>query len=463
MSGAIAERPAGIGLRLLFALWVIILFDPQWFVASLGPNFFLKIPALLFASLLLTLTFGVPGIASWKRRWTWYPPFLLYIAVGLVTLPWTLNNGFARGALQISILYWALIVGTVAMVDSVRRAELLLRLYGLQFVWWGMWGAAAGLVYWHPQLANYDGYGAFAVGGIGITYFAALASGPGWFKRIMYVTTGICALAVVAAHARGAFLAALTLFGVIWLRSPRKGATFAAGIGGAIIVVVAASVLFPAGFFWNEMMSVFHEGTTEGTGEDRWELWMAAVQVWQDRPILGVGPRNFGVYAAMNLERGDLGGMYATNIFALYGRSLHSFYFTVLSELGLVGCFALAWMVVDFWKRNALLRKAEAQAVWRKLGGKLELRPIALGLEACMVAFLVTAAFYAIEMMHWFYTMLALNLLLHALVTGSGSVRRGRRRLRSASSPMPSELLALGSPASGPVEAFPDGPRDQGR
>jgi hypothetical protein len=140
------------------------------------------------------------------------------------------------------------------------------------------------------------------VGGIGICYFLALSAPKGWFRRIMYVTAGLCALGVVAAHARGAFLAAMTLFAVIWLRSPRKGATLVAGIAAAAIVIVAASMLFEEGFFWNEMMSVFEEGTAEGTGEDRWELWMAAVKVFQAQPIFGTGPRNWGVYAALNLN-----------------------------------------------------------------------------------------------------------------------------------------------------------------
>ena len=444
-SGPITERPAGIGLKLLFTLWVFILFDPQWFVAYVGPNVFLKLPTLLFAGLLLTLIVGVPAIPAWSRRWTWYPPFMLYILAGVVTLPWAMNNGMAREALQVSILFWAVVVGTSAIVDSARRAEILLRLYGLQFVWWGAWGATAGLIRWHPQLANYDGYGAFAVGGIGISYFAAMASQPGWFKRIMYVSAGICALAVVASFARGAFLAAMTLFAVIWIRSPRKGATAAAGVGAILIIVIAAVVLFPPGWFMNEIMSAFSEGTTEGTGEDRWELWMAAVKVFEHRPIFGVGPRNFGVFAAMNLEAHEVGGMYAQNVLMLYGRSLHSFYFTVLSELGIVGCFALAWIVVDFWKRNAVLRRPDSAATWKALGGTLELRQIALGLEACMIAFLVTAALYALEAMHWFYTMLALNMLLHTIVTRRGAMSpAARRRARVARGGMTAEPLVLG-------------------
>jgi hypothetical protein len=141
-----------------------------------------------------------------------------------------------------------------------------------------------------------------------------------------------------------------------------------------------------------------------------------------------VGPRNFGVFGAQFFEPGDLGGMYENNPNVLYNRALHSFYFETLSEMGIVGVFALCWMLVDFWRRNAFLRTARAEQRWIERGGRMRLRYLALGLEACMVAFLVTAALYALSAMHWFWTLLALNLLLHALVKGRPPSTRSRQQ-----------------------------------
>ena len=43
---------------------------------------------------------------------------------------------------------------------------------------------------------------------------------------------------------------------------------------------------------------------------------------------------------------------------------------------------------------------------------------VALGLEAAMAAFMVDAAVYSMMGLHWFYTMVALNLLLHRMTVG---------------------------------------------
>lgn len=445
------EQPRGPALTLLLALWVVLLFDPQWYLAAYGISPALKIPVLLFAALLASLAFGIPSVPAWRRRWTWYAPYLMYILIGVVMVPFCLNNGYARQALLQSWLYWALIVGTIPLIDSARRAEWLLVVYGLQFFWWSLWGARTGQVGWHHAFANFDGYGAFAVGGLGMCYFLGGAAHQRWFRRTMYVTAALCVMGVVATFARGAFLAACALFFVIFARSPRKGRTLAAGVVAMVIITVAASVLHPENSFWAEIKSVFEEGTSEGTGEDRWELWMAAVEVWKQNPILGTGPRNWGVYAASYFEPGDIGGMYENNPGMLYDRSLHSFYFTTLAELGVAGCIAVLWILVDFWRRNAALRSAEAERRWAEMGGRMKLRPVAIGLEACMVAFLVTAAFYALSGIHWLYTLLALNLMLHSLTVGGrrkvdGSGRAKRRQVLAAATPLPPGLDGLAAP-----------------
>jgi O-antigen ligase len=267
-------------------------------------------------------------------------------------------------------------------------------------------------VAWHTVWANYDGYGAMMVGGLGLCYFFSTAAARGWF-------------------ARGAFLGAVAIFAVLWLRSPRKGRTFMTGLVAAGVMTLSAASLHPD-TFWAEIRSTFTEGTTSGTGEDRWTLWTAGLKVFAQRPLFGVGANNFGVFAATHFEYGDVGGDYM-NPRRLYGRSLHSIYVQFLSERGIVGFAAFIWMLADFWKRNAAIRSPAAGERWRALGGRLELRTVALGIEASMVAFLVTAGVYSLVATPWFYTLLALNVLLHSLAVRNAPVAdgaRGRRGVR---------------------------------
>jgi putative inorganic carbon (hco3(-)) transporter len=406
------EEPRGLGMTVVFALWFMMLFEPHWYVAAKGPAVALKVVPLMFGSMLLVVCAGVPMTDAWQRRWQWFPPLLLYIAVATITVPFAGNIGYARIALQGTLLWWVLIVGTSSVIDSGRRAEILVTMYGLQFLWWAAWGAKSGLVIWHHSLSNYDGFGAFNVGGAGICYFLAMATKKKFFKWAMYATAGLCAMGVVASFARGAFLALMLVFFMVWLRSPHKGKTFAAMIGALAIVSLAASFLFEDGFFWNEIMSAFHEGNDEGTGHDRWILWTAAWRVFEHRPIFGAGLENWGVMASTLFRPGELPSDYA-NPSRLYDMSLHNVYVTVLSETGLVGSFAFIWIFVDFWKRNREMRTEAAQQQWEASGGKMNLRTVALGIEASMIAFMANAAMYAMMSLHWFWTMLALNMLLH--------------------------------------------------
>ncbi len=411
------REPLNVGLFVLLALWVTFLFDPHWYLAAIGPNVVLKLPVLLFRGLLGSLAFGMLTIESWQRRAEWSLPFLAFVIVGAIGVPMAINIGYARETFQGYFLWWTMIVATATMIDGPRRAEFLIYLYGVQFLWWGIWGAKYGLVFWHHTLSNYDGFGAFNVGGVGICYFLAMATPKKWFKWLMYLTAGLCTMGVVASFARGAFLALVLLLFIIWLRSPHKGRTAAYGVVLVLVIMVAASLLFEDNFFWNEIKSAFDEGTTEGTGAQRMVLWGSAIDVWREHPIFGAGLKNFGVYASTIYEEGELGGMFA-NPMALYDYVLHNLYLTTLSEMGIAGCIALLWIFIDFFRRNAQLRSPLAEQRWHELGGTLKLRPLALGLEAAMAAFIVDAAVYSMMGIHWFYTMVALNLLLHTLTIG---------------------------------------------
>lgn len=424
-----------LGLALLAGLWLVILFDVQWLLNAWGVTAALKAPVGLFVGLLAALGLAVLSVRDAARRWTWYGPLLWFVLVAALAGVFAPNLIRARDAVQFFALYWTLVVGTVVLVDSARRAELLLLAYGLQFLWWGAWGARAGLVNWDPVLANYDGFGAWMVIGGGFCSFLALATRQKWLKLAMAITVGLCVVGVVASFARGAFISAVAVATVVWLRSPKKGKALAWGVVAVTVLFTAETVLH-GGEYWAEIASAFDEGTEEGTGEDRWVMWQAGFEVFLHRPILGAGPENWGVWAAENFQPGEVGGVYSANPGMLYGRSLHSYYVQVLSEHGILGVFTFLWILVDFWKRNAVIRSPEAALRWQQLGGRLALRPLALGIEAALIGWMGAAAFYSLAGAHWFFTILGLNLLLHQLVTRGGlgaapkSPGRGRRITR---------------------------------
>src|SRR5262249_19254610 len=110
----------------------------------------------------------------------------------------------------------------------------------------------------------------------------------------------------------------------------------------------------------------------------------------------------------------DTGGAYDENPGRLYDRNLHSTYFQILCEFGAVGAVLFYWLGWGFWKRNVAIRTKEFGATRKATGIPRGLRGLALGLECGMVSYLATGALYnQIFNVHWFYSILTLNMLLH--------------------------------------------------
>jgi hypothetical protein len=355
---------------------------------------------------------------------------LVFFVTALITAPFTANINLARIVVIYLLLYYTVAVATAVYVKTPRQAMPIVLMIALQFAWFAFFAGTQGIVSWHPTLSNHDGYGSFAVAGVGICYWFAVGAKERKWKLLFYALALHAVLGVVSSYARAAFLSLLVVAGWIWVRSPNKGVTALAGVVGGIAVMVGASLFFDAGFFWAEMASAFSEGNTEGTGGERWKLWMAAIEVWKLHPILGVGGGNFGAFAASYFRPGELAGFDNPNV--LYGFNLHSAYFQILSEFGLVGMFAFGWALVDFQRKNALLRRDAARQTWHVgTGGKLDLKFIALALESANIANLLAGVFYASLFMPWFWTIFAANRMLWAVTKPTARRRplaRGRHR-----------------------------------
>jgi len=308
-----------------------------------------------------------------------------------------------------------------------------------QYIWWDLHGALQGRVKWHPTNTNYDGFGPLMVLGLSTTVYFAMATKKKTLKTIALLTAGGCVLGFVSSFARGAILSAVAVIGWIWLRLPRKGVATLVIIGVGLIVVISASTLFSnvrrgdaKGNFWEEMMTVGAED--DRTATDREVLWNLAQRVFYAHPLMGVGAENFGPFAAEYFKPGETGGNYDENPERLYERDVHSSYFQVLSEYGIIGSSFFIWLLVDFWLKNRKQRDPARIAAWNADGsGKvLDLKQLSLGLEASMVGFLATAFFYNQVFAPWLYSILTINILLYLLSKPAASpsaivLRQARR------------------------------------
>jgi len=408
-------RPRGV-LLFLYVMWCIDVLGPQWFIASLGPQFVLRIPTLLFGILLLvTLARGPRHL---------YPAFLTFLLYTAFIVPFAYIRTEALGVLKIVFAYYVIALATLTLVRKAREiVPIILLVMAVQYGVWVVLGARTGQITWHYTYFNYDSFGPLMVLGLIFLYWVGMATSNRKWRRIAFLTAGGCIVGLVVSFARGAVLSCGVVAVWTWYRSPNKVRTGVLGLAAAIVLIISATIFEGAKSavvsgkaytnFWQEMASSFDPN--EGTRQDREVLWHLALRVYAHYPLFGVGPNCFGAYAADNFTAGTVGGNYAANPKTLYGRALHNTYYQLLSEFGTVGLALFGWLVWDFFKRNRQLRKqARLQAWVARTGGQLNLRYLSFGLEGAMMVFLLTAYFYnQIFDVDWFYSILTINIVLY--------------------------------------------------
>lgn len=447
-----AARPAAVavpavkpdaGQKYIYLVWFTLLFDPQWMLAvKAGATPLLKLPTIMLAILL-----GIVIIKAKSKYW--FLPIIMIFGYMCAILPFTYNRGYALTPTKQVFAYAVMCVGTVAMIHNARLVKPLIIMCLLgQYVWLMPWGAQRGLVQWHPAYNNEDGFGPLMVIGIGACFFFGMSAKSKKWKWFGLAMSGACVFGVISSFARGAVVAAGCVLAWIWWRSPRKGLTTLIMAGIAVVVMGGAKMVEGQGqkrggvkaSFWDEMATINDAG---GTRSDREVLWGLAVRVWKENPVFGVGPENFGPYAAENFQAGTVGGQYGHNPGMLYTRKLHSTFYQILCEFGIVGSSLFVWLMLDWWYRNRLLRKKNFIEAWNeRSGGEFDLKQLSYAIETAMIGWLLTGVFYnQIFNVHWLWSLVALNALLW-------SVSQPPRKRRVKAAPLPQPVVAAPLPAT---------------
>ncbi|MGP4029321.1 O-antigen ligase family protein [Actinomadura sp. 3N407] len=238
-----------------------------------------------------------------------------------------------------------------------------------------------------------------------LTAFALSAPGRG-LAAVPSALAGLGVLAVALAFAlsRGTWLAlgaAAVLALVIFDRwtavkvltcCSALALVAVAGAGGGSQAVVERSKSMVA--------SISHP---DQSVEDRYNLWAAAVRIWQDNPVTGVGGKNFpayrDAYAGIELSSGSETADPVNGYVRQPLLSPHNEYLLFLSEKGVMGFagFAalFAMIIAGLWKRRrvrdpfwlasvALLAFLLVNFLYADLGGPTcALIAIVLGIVAC--------------------------------------------------------------------------------
>lgn len=406
------ERTPG-RVMFIYIMWFFVWYDPDWMVEALGAGSILvKVYALMFIPVCILLM-------KHLRREALFWPYLVIIGMYLVWMPFVLNRGYLINGFGKVLQYSLLTALTVSVLETPQQVILLLKLFLFQFIWFGVQGLPTAGVPWHQNLSNDDSYGPFMTIGLAFSYYLAMGT---TVKKYRYLAFLVCFLGVagtIVSFARGAIIGLCVVFAVLAARTPRKRAFLGYGTLLVVTGLIVIMVMFPNGEFWDEMATITEEGNTSGTGEQRWVMWQAAGELFLAHPLLGVGPGNFGPNAAEYFsERGvtNMGNSFDTPE-KMYSMALHNDYVQVMVEQGLVGLFALAAVFIYFFSYVRFLRTEAVQKAWAsQAGGFIDSSNLALGLEAAMIGFMVTSAFYPqLFINYWMWSIMMMALLTVAI------------------------------------------------
>ncbi|SDG74058.1 O-antigen ligase family protein [Alloyangia pacifica] len=179
------------------------------------------------------------------------------------------------------------------------------------------------------------------------------------------IISGVLIAGLLATQSRGALIG-LALGLIVLSTSFTRKQFLAAGMIGVLVVMLAGAVASDELIErFTSILSTATEGEAQDTStEGRLASWTVAYNLFNEHPWFGVGQGNFKAY----YQNGALDdGL----IFRGEGRSTHSLYLELLTELGLVGLMMFlgiaAMGAVNFFRAAAVARSVGDELMARRL------------------------------------------------------------------------------------------------
>lgn len=212
------------------------------------------------------------------------------------------------------------------------------------------------------------------VTGIGLTLFLGLTAPKWWQKGIAAAGCLLMINAVMFSFSRGGLLALICMGLASFLLVPKRLVHYA-GFAAA----VAAGYRFAGEGTVNRFLTTFREPETrDASAQSRLDMWGQCWELMVRRPLFGVGPNHFPLYARDEFGWGTL-------------KEAHSLWLQTGAEMGFIG----VGMLVAFYLTCI---RWLAPLLWsRSLAADDEHRDFARMTIASLIGFLVASQFVSLE------------------------------------------------------------------
>jgi O-antigen ligase len=206
----------------------------------------------------------------------------------------------------------------------------------------------------------------------------------------LYFLASICLFtsANIITLSRGGFIGLITVLMYFWLRSSRKILTLAISfLLGLFISSITPDV------YWDEVSSIYKEGTSEGTARDRIYMWKIGWEMYLDNFIFGVGQGNFlSQFSKYEGSRRLRSNEYQEGM-SRAGRAAHSLYFTLFPELGTIGATLYFFMIIQIFKETSLIRRNKWNVNSKVSTSQDYAFRLSYAVEASLIGYLASSTF----------------------------------------------------------------------
>lgn len=385
----------------LCLLWIYFSFKPEWTIPGLK---FIAPGQTLIQLFLLVAWVFYPG-KKLRNPITKY--FFLLILLVAVSLFFARNRGVGMNVIRGFPLMYVTYLSTITFANTPKRLFTLTNIFLLGNLWIAFLGIQGqGLA---RGVTIYDDQNDLALQMnivFPIAIFLAIKERRLPMK-LLYLASGLSFLgANIIGLSRGGFVGLVAVLCFVLLRLPiAKLKTVL-----LISLIVGGIIFFVPKAYWDEIRTL-REGTKEATADSRIFYWKVATRMFIDHPFIGVGPGNFGVWLPDYVRPDDKmsDGSEVSGYTRRWGRVCHSIYFTVLSELGVIGVVLFNLMVYWAFREiklgTAIVSRIKVTGYIDRGAGEKnapyderyeKLRSLGLGIMGGLIGFLVSGAFLSV-------------------------------------------------------------------
>jgi len=326
--------------------------------------------------------------------------------------PIAVNNYWAYKIWRGTILHFIVYLSIVNFVDSFEKIEKYINIWIIINLFCAFVGLKhGGRVPNSGFMGDENDFALVMNMAIPFAYFMFLETSS-TRKKILYLSACCIFIAAnVASLSRGGFVGLVPVILYCWYKTPKKFLS-------TIIVAIMTSVLYFSASpkYWDEVKSIKEENIQKGTGEDRWYLWKITWHMFLDYPIIGVGQGN----APWHISRYEPpGGLHGTS---RAGRAVHSLYFTLIPELGLVGILLFSGMLYFSYKDLKRILKKEKEFFLKQNQSKEIIQQLhkikffIFGITGAMLGYLVSGAFLSVLYYPHFWLLMGICVALKNIV-----------------------------------------------